>query len=138
MHFAQLKELEDRSKLLKLQEEQNAEARAWKEKEEIIKQKLKQADQLEKWTDGDQADVYLAKFETVMTECEVPKEQWKGCLVNCPAGKACLSAYRAVIQVGDNNDYSEMKEKPWDLELNKLVGNSGTPTKDSLWTYFDN
>ena len=44
IHFAQLKELEDRSKLLKLQEKQNAEARARKEKEEMMKWKLKQAD----------------------------------------------------------------------------------------------
>ena len=71
MHRAQMKELEEREKLLKLQEEQSAEAKAEREKSEKKKQQMRQADRLEKWTDGDQPDAFLAKFETVMTECSI-------------------------------------------------------------------
>ena len=89
IHLAQIKELEERQKLLKLQEEQSEEAIAKREESEKVKQKLKQADRLEKWHDGDQADAYLAKFETVLTECDVPKEQWRGRLVNWCMCVAC-------------------------------------------------
>ncbi len=57
-HRAQLKELQEREKLLKLQEEQSCAI-------EKSKQQTKQADRLEKWNEGDQADAYLAKFETI-------------------------------------------------------------------------
>lgn len=86
-----LKELEERGKLLKLQEEQSEEARAKQEQNEKIKQKLKQADRLDKWTDADQADAYLAKFETVMIECDIPKVQWRGRLVHCLSGRALVN-----------------------------------------------
>ena len=110
IHLAQIKELEERQKLLKLQEEQSEEAIVKREESEKVKQKLKQADHLEKWHDGDQADAYLAKFETVLTECDVPKEQWRGRLVNCLTGKA-LAAYRSVVQGEDSKGYDEMKNQ---------------------------
>ena len=129
IHLAQLHELEERSKLLKLEEEKSAETAALREDREKKKQKMKQADRLEKWHDGDQADAYLAKFETVMTECEVPKEQWRGRLVNCLTGKA-LSAYRSVAQVGvgDNDGYDSTKEK-----LLEAMGFGIEQTRRKFW-----
>ena len=129
IHLAQLHELEERSKLLKLQEEQSEDAKAQREENEKKKQKMKQADRLEKWHDGDQADAYLAKFETVMTECDVPKEQWRGRLVNCLTGKA-LSAYRSVAQVGvgDDDGYDSTKEK-----LLEAMGFGIEQTRRKFW-----
>ena len=127
LHQAQLKELKDRKQLLALQEEQNEDSKAQKERHEKTKQKLRQADRLEKWTDGDQADAYLVKFETVMTECEIPKEHWKGRLVNCLTGKA-LSAYRAVIQVGEDDHYDAMKDK-----LLEAMGLGIEQTRRKFW-----
>ena len=128
IHLAQIKELEERQKLLKLQEEQSEEAIAKWEESEKVKQKLKQADRLEKWHDGDQADAYLAKFKTVLTECDVPKEQWRGRLVNCLTGKA-LAAYRSVVQGGDSKGYDEMKD-----QLLEAMGLSIEQTRRKFWT----
>ena len=128
IHLAQIKELEERQKLLKLQEEQSEEAMAKREESEKVKQKLKQADRLEKWHDGDQADAYLAKFETVLTECDVPKEQWRGRLVNCLTGKA-LAAYRSVVQGGDSKEYDEMKD-----QLLEAMGLGIEQTRRKFWT----
>jgi len=47
LHQAQLQELEERNRLLKVQEEQSQEARAQREANEKMKQKMKQADHLE-------------------------------------------------------------------------------------------
>jgi hypothetical protein len=110
IHLAQVKELEGRVRLLKLQEEQSEEARTKREASEKKKQQMKQAENLEKWHDGYQPDAYLAKFETIMTECDIPKEQWRGCLVNCLTGRA-LTAYRSVIQGGEDMDYDKLKDK---------------------------
>ena len=75
IHEAQLKELEERQKLLKLQEDQSEETKLQRKEKERTKQKIRQADHMEKWNNGDQADAYLSKFETVMMECEILKEQ---------------------------------------------------------------
>ena len=61
IHEAQLKELEERQKLLKFQEDQSEETRLQREEKQMTKQKIRQADHLEKWNDGDQADAYRSK-----------------------------------------------------------------------------
>lgn len=127
MHLAQIKELEERAKLLKLQEEQSEDARAQRDTITKMKQKMKQADRLEKWTDGDLPDAYLAKFETVMTECDVPKEQWRGRLVNCLTGRA-LTAYRSVVQGGECKHYDDMKDK-----LLEAMGLGIEQTRRKFW-----
>lgn len=128
LHRAQLKELEEREKLLKIQEEQSADAKTQREANEKSKQKLKQADRLEKWHEGDQADAYLAKFETVMTECDIPNEQWRGRLVNCLTGRV-LTAYRSVVQGGDCKSYDDMKDK-----LLEAMGLGIEQTRRKFWT----
>ena len=128
MHRAQMKELEEREKRLKLQEEQSAEAKAEREKSEKKKQQMRQADRLEKWTDGDQPDAFLAKFETVMTECSVPKDQWRGRLINCLTGRA-LTAYRSVVQGGECENYEDMKDRS--LEA---MGLGLEQTRRKFWT----
>ena len=142
IHLAQLKELEDRGNFLKLQEEQSEEAKTQREASELKKQRMKQADRLEKWHDGNQADAYLTKFETVMTECDIPKEQWRGRLVNCLTGRA-LTAYRSVMEGGEPMDYDNLKDKLLEamgLGLNKPDENSGTLASECLiplWTCYD-
>ena len=107
IHLAQLKELESRGKFLKLQEEQSEEAKIQREASELKKQLMKQADCLEKWHDGDQANAF---FETVITECNVLKERWRGRLVNCLTGRA-LTAYRSLIERGEPVNYDNLKDK---------------------------
>ena len=110
IHAAQLQELEEKNRTRRLQEERSEEERRKREESEKMKQKLRQADHLEKWNDGDQVDAYLTKFETIMKECDIPKEQWKGRLINCLTGKA-LSAYRSVTETGSDENYDNMKDK---------------------------
>ena len=74
IHAAQLQELEEKNRTRRLQEERSEEERRKREESEKMKQKLRQADHLEKWNDGDQVDAYLTKFETIMKECDIPKE----------------------------------------------------------------
>ena len=88
---------------------------------------MKQADRLEKWHDGDQADAYLTKFETVMTECDIPKEQWRGRLVNCLTGRA-LTAYRSVMEGGEPMDYDNLKDK-----LLEAMGLGLDQTRRKFW-----
>ena len=80
-----------------------------REEKQMTKQKIRQADRMEKWNDGDQADAYLSKFETVMMECEITKEQWKGRLLNCLTGRA-LTAYRSVTSGGEGESYDNLKD----------------------------
>ena len=110
VHLAQLKELEERSRLLKLQEVQNEELKTQKTLQEEKKQKLRPADSLEKWYDNDQPDAYISRFETVMAECEVPREQWRGRLVNCLIGWA-VTAYQSIALGGESTAYEDMHDK---------------------------
>ena len=128
LHQAQLKELQEREKLLKLQEEQSTEAKTQRDAIEKAKQKTKQADRMEKWHDGDQADAYLAKFETVMTECDIPHDQWRGRLINCLTGRA-LTAYRSVAaQDSADKTFGDLKDR-----LLEAMGLGIEQTRRKFW-----
>ena len=128
LHQAQLKELQEREKLLKLQEEQSTEAKTQRDAIEKAKQKTKQADRMEKWHDGDQADAYLAKFETVMTECDIPQDQWRGRLINCLTGRA-LTAYRSVAaQDSADKTFGDLKDR-----LLEAMGLGIEQTRRKFW-----
>ena len=76
LYEAQLKDLYERERLLKLQEEQVQTLNSQKTLEEERKQKSRQADNVEKWRDSDQPDAFFARFEAIMTDCDIADDQW--------------------------------------------------------------
>ena len=107
---AQLKDLHERERLLKLQEEQVQTLNSQKTLEEERKQKSRQADNVEKWRDSDQPDAFFARFEAIMTDCDIADDHWKRRLVNCLTERA-LEAYRSITRGKDELTYPEFKEK---------------------------
>ena len=109
LYEAQLKDLHERERLLKLQEEQVQTLNSQKTLEEERKQKYRQADNVEKWRDSDQPDAF-ARFEAIMTDYDIADDHWNRRLVNCLTERA-LEAYRSITRGTDELTYSEFKEK---------------------------
>ena len=73
--------------MLIIQEKRAEDDRLQREERARTKQKMKQADRVQKWHDSDDPEAFFARFET---QCTISNEEWLGRLVNCLTGKAAV------------------------------------------------
>ena len=127
MHTAQLKEVEEREKMLIIQEKRAEDDRLQREERARAKQKMKLADRVQKWHDSDDPEAFFARFETAMNQCIISNEEWLGRLVNCLAGKA-LAVYRCRTRGTDEETYEALKEK-----ILVALGHGLQQTRKKFW-----
>ena len=128
LHIAQMKEFEDRGKLIKLQENQASELKEERARDEGKRQKLRRADRIQNWQDEEDPECFFDQFEELMTECDIPKEEWRSRLVACLTGKA-LMLYRA--RTGGSS-----MEETFDALKKKLLiamGHGLQQTRQKFW-----
>ena len=71
----------------------------------------KLADRIPLWTDSEHPTAYLERFEDIMQEAGIGKDQWPSRLILLLTGKA-LAAYTYNVPRGAISSYQCFKEEP--------------------------
>lgn len=125
-----MEELRLRTQELKKSEEGSVEAQVRMEKREEQRRRQKRAEKIEPWRDSDQPEAYLAKFERVMEEAEIPRVEWASRLVPLLTGKV-LAAYHSQVPSTAVKSYEDLKEALLDA-----LGLSLDHCRRKFWTFY--